>query len=60
MIQRAYHHLTLPDGQRINGPVVVCFDEDGKMQSWHLLDAEEPFTEWLGGHFDTRKRGKNA
>ncbi len=60
MKRRAYHFLTLPDGRRINGPVVVCFDDDEKMLSWHLLDAEEPSTEWIGGHFDTRKREKNA
>lgn len=48
MKRRAYHFLTLPDGRRINGPVVVCFDDDEKMLSWHLLDAEEPSTEWIG------------
>lgn len=55
MKQRAYHKLTLENGTIVHGPLVVCFDDDEKFLSWHLLEREEPFTEWVGGHFEVKK-----
>ncbi len=50
---RAYHALRLSNGQLIQGPVSVSFDAEGNVISWHLLDSEEPFTEWVGGVLNT-------
>ncbi|MCR5849775.1 MAG: hypothetical protein K6G92_03570 [Bacteroidaceae bacterium] len=48
-MKRAYHDILLPDGTRHRGPVVVETDDEDRLLSWHLLDGEEPFTEWVGG-----------
>lgn len=48
-MKRAYHQLILPDGTCQEGPVVVETDAEGRLIGWHLLQGEEPFTEWVGG-----------
>lgn len=50
VLRKAYHRLILPDGQNV-GPAVVLLDEQGKLLSWHKLEEEEPFTEWMGGEY---------
>ena len=50
-MKRAYHDIILPDGTLQKGPVVVETDENGHLLSWHFLEGEEPFTEWIGGTF---------
>lgn len=50
-MKRTYHDILLPDGTLQQGPVVVETDEEGRFLSWHLLEEEEPFTEWLGGTY---------
>ena len=47
-VRKAYHHLLLPDGTRTAAAVVVE-DTQGNVLSWHPLQGEEPFTEWVGG-----------
>lgn len=56
--KRAYHTLILSDGKQIEGPVVVCFDNNDKILSWHVLLHEEPFTEWVGGVYESSKSKK--
>jgi len=48
-MKRAYHDIILPDGTRQAGPVVVETDTAGQLVGWHMLEREEPSTEWLGG-----------
>lgn len=50
-MKRAYHDILLPNGTLEKGPVVVETDQDGQFLSWHRLQAEEPFTEWIGGTY---------
>lgn len=50
-MKRAYHDILLADGTLLAGPVVVETNRDGSIVSWHLLEAEEPFTEWVGGTY---------
>ena len=50
-MKRAYHDILLSDGTLQHGPVVVETDDAGRFLSWHLLQQEEPFTEWVGGCF---------
>lgn len=50
-MKRAYHEIILLDGTKCQGPVVVETDEEGHICSWHKLEDEEPFTEWIGGTF---------
>ena len=50
-VKRGYHRLQTADGQIVKGPLVVELDEDGKLLSYHLLQQEEPATEWVGGTF---------
>ena len=54
--QKAFHDLRLSDGTLVAGPVSVTFDADDHPVSWHLLTAEEPFTEWVGGLYVVTKR----
>lgn len=44
----AYHRLLLDDGTQVEGPVVVCYKEDGSAE-WHLLQGEESSVIWQGG-----------
>lgn len=51
---RAYNRMRLADGTLLEGPLVV--DEGagqgaGGSVSWHRLEGEEPFTEWVGGTY---------
>lgn len=48
-MRRGYHRLVLPDGTRVDGPVVVVTDSGGRLVEWHPLAGEEAFTEWTGG-----------
>ena len=50
-MNRAYHDIILPDGHLQDGPVVVETDQNGRFLSWHPLEGEEPFTEWIGGTY---------
>lgn len=50
-MKRAYHDILLTDGTLLAGPVVVETNRDGSIVGWHLLEAEEPFTEWVGGTY---------
>lgn len=50
-MKRAYHDILLPDGTLQHGPVVVETDAEGRFLSWHPLEEEEPFTEWVGGTY---------
>ena len=52
-MQKAYHTLILPDGTT-HHLVVVCFDQNGRFLSFHPLQKEEPFVEWVGGTLDLR------
>lgn len=54
-MKRAYHDILLPDGILLQGPVVVETDNEGHFQSWHLLQQEESFTEWVGGIYTLSK-----
>lgn len=47
----AYHDIILPDGRLQQGPIVVETDDEGNCISWHLLEQEEPFTQWIGGTY---------
>ena len=55
-MKRAYHDILLPDGTLQRGPIIVETDKDGHLLSWHKLQEEEPFVEWIGETFDCRKR----
>ncbi|MCD8303177.1 MAG: hypothetical protein LUC44_09215 [Prevotellaceae bacterium] len=48
MKRRAYNRLVTPDGQTYHN-VVVVFDDADSPVSWHPLEAEEPYVEWVGG-----------
>lgn len=50
-MKKAYHRLIKRDGQVINGPIVVVFDENNIPISCHQLIQEEANTEWIGGEF---------
>ena len=50
-MKRAYHDILLADGTLLTGPVVVETNRDGSIVGWHLLEEEEPFTEWVGGTY---------
>lgn len=52
MKKRAYHSILQPNGEVTQGPVVVTTDREGKLIEWHLLDGEEPMTEWIGGTYE--------
>ena len=51
IVKRAYHRIQTTDGQVLEGPVVVELDENGNYLSHHILQQEEPATEWVGGTF---------
>jgi len=53
MTRKAYHTLILPDGTE-HQQVIVDFDDDGQLVSFHPLTKEEPFVEWVGGTLDLR------
>ena len=55
-MKRAYHDILLADGTSLAGPVVVETNRDGSIVSWHLLEAEEPFTEWIGGTYTVEQK----
>ncbi len=50
MTRRGYHHLIMPNGEQ-HSMVVVLFAADGSPLSWHPLEGEEPFVEWVGGTY---------
>ncbi len=50
-MKAAYHRLLFPDGQMIEGPVVVETDAENRFLAWHPLQGEEPGTFWLGGTY---------
>lgn len=54
MKKRAYHSILQPNGEVTQGPVVVTTDREGKLIEWHLLDGEEPMTEWIGGTYEQK------
>lgn len=43
--------MWLRDGTKVEGPLVVETDDNGRFLSWHPLLREEPFTEWRGGTY---------
>lgn len=49
-MKRGYHRFQAADG-RVYQHVVVEFDSQGRMLSWHELQGEEPFVEWVGGTY---------
>jgi len=51
IFKRAYHRIQTAEDQIIEGPLVVEFEEDGTFLSYHLLQQEEPATEWVGGTY---------
>lgn len=51
IVRRGYHRMQNAEGLIIEGPLVVELTEDGTMLSYHLLQNEEPSTEWVGGTF---------
>lgn len=53
-MKRAYHDILLTDGTRQQGPIVVETDAEGHFLSWHRLEGEEPFTEWIGGTYSLK------
>lgn len=55
-MKRAYHDILLTDGTLLAGPVVVETNRDGSTVGWHLLEAEEPFTEWVGGTYSVEQK----
>lgn len=54
-MKRAYHDILLSDGTLQQGPIVVETDESGQLISWHKLQGEEAFTEWMGGTYKMKK-----
>ena len=56
MIKTAYHRLCLPNGEQIEGPVVVETDEQECFVGWHLLCNEEPNTLWRGGTYKIKEK----
>lgn len=44
----ACHRLYTRSGETLSMQVIVL-DDDGIVQSWHTLEAEEEHVEWLGG-----------
>lgn len=50
-MKRAYHDIVFSDSTTVEGPVVVETDEEGHNLSWHKLEEEEPYTEWIGGTY---------
>ncbi len=48
-MKKGYHRLVLPDGTTTTKPVVVVTDDANRMVSWHYLEGEEAFVEWVGG-----------
>ena len=55
-MKAAYHDILLADGTLRRGPIVVETDDDGCFLRWHLLEAEEPFTEWVGGTYTVEQK----
>ena len=55
-MKRAYHDILLADGTLLAGPVVVETNIEGHLVGWHLLDGEEPFTEWIGGTYSVEQK----
>ena len=53
-MKRAYHDILLRDGTVRQGPVIVETDSKEHFLSWHKLEEEEPFTEWIGGRYVVR------
>lgn len=47
----AYHRLLLPDGQMVEGPVVVETDAENRFVAWQPLHGEEAGTLWRGGTY---------
>lgn len=46
----ASHRIVMPDGSILTNHVVVL-DDDGRVLSFHPLQGEEPFTEWIPGEY---------
>jgi hypothetical protein len=51
MKKYGYHRLQLPNGEIIQGPLVITLDGNSHLIEYHLLQGEEPMVEWLGGTF---------
>lgn len=49
MRREGYHRVVFPDGTCIEGPLVVEFDAEGNMLSYHPLYCEEAMVVWVGG-----------
>lgn len=49
MRKLACHRLYVAAFSELSMQVVVL-DENGRVQSWHHLEAEEPYVEWIGGN----------
>lgn len=50
-MRQGYHRAVLPDGTVVEGPLVVVTDAEGHLSHIERLDAERPFTTWVGGTF---------
>lgn len=50
-MKRAYHDLLRKDKSVIHGPLVIEFDPEERIISWHPLLHEEHSTEWVGGTY---------
>lgn len=46
----ASHRIILPDGRVLRNHVAVL-DDDDRLLSFHPLQGEEPFTEWVEGEY---------
>lgn len=55
IVKRGYHRMQTAEGQIIEGPLVVELKEDGTFLSYHILQQEEPATEWVGGTYVNSK-----
>lgn len=50
----ASHRIILPDGRILQNHVVVL-EDDGRLVSFHPLQGEEPFTQWIPGEYRVEK-----
>ncbi len=56
-MKRGYHRLLL-DGSEVKGPLLVEFDETGKMKEWKYMEREEERVEWCGGTYKVRSENR--
>lgn len=52
MKQLAYHRIRTQNGSLLEGPFVICLDDEQNLLSYHALNEEEPLTEWVGGTYE--------